>query len=156
MEAVIDALLDWIAGNSAYTTDGITRPIVVELSPEDLTREFYSGVPHLVPDDGVDERLNALYAFGDGPAGTIYILDANTIDGAREFDAPHDNPLWREILLHELVHHVQYQTGEADTWQCSSQGEVAAYTLGGRYLKQRYTDDPMGNRNFWARVYARC
>ena len=156
MEAVIDALLDWIAGNSAYTTDGITRPIVVELSPEDLTREFYSGVPHLVPDDGVDERLNALYAFGDGPAGTIYILDANTIDGAREFDAPHDNPLWREILLHELVHHVQRVTGAYDRFPCRNFGEREAYDLGGKFLKQRYARDPLPNRVFWATIYSRC
>lgn len=156
MDAILDALLDWIAQNSAYTVDEMPAPQVLQLSPQDLTREYYTGVAHLMPEDGVDDRLNALYAPGDGTSGTIYILDARAVEGADSFDAPTDNPLFREILLHELVHHVQVQSGASAAWPCLAMGEREAYALGGRYLKQTGTPDPMPNRHFWGAIYARC
>ena len=153
MDALIDIMLDWIAQNSRYDTRAMPHPTVIEMSPENLTREMYTGVAHLIPDDGVDERINALYAHEEH---TIYILEARYIDGAAEFETAKDNPLWREILLHELVHHVQWQSGVAQTWMCDAQGEVEAYQLGGVYLAQSFTPDPLPNRAFWARMYARC
>ncbi|SDD98913.1 hypothetical protein [Ruegeria marina] len=156
MELLIDALLDWIGKNSNYTIENIPHPIVRQLSPHELTREYYGNVAHLMPDDGVDERINALFAQTDGPNGTIYIIAAEHVEGAAEFDHPTDNPLFREILLHELVHHVQWQTGVSANWDCLALGEPEAYQLGGRYLKQTGTTDPLPNRNFWARIYARC
>ena len=156
MESLVDALLEWIGDHSSYDTQHVPSPVVVQLSPEDLTREFYTGVAHLMPEDGVDERVNALYAAADGPHGTIYLLAADTYEDAHHFDDPMENPLWREVLLHELVHHVQWQSGEADDWRCASQGEFEAYQLGGQYLKQISVADPMPNRNFWGMVYSRC
>ncbi|MCA0043772.1 hypothetical protein [Celeribacter litoreus] len=156
MDQLLAALLDWIAHNTDYRTIDLPAPIVLELSPSELTREFYSGVEHLSPDDGVDERLNALYAPEDGPHGTIYILQASEVDDAEYFEEPSDNPLFREILLHELVHHVQFQSGASESWQCLSMGEKEAYALGGTYLKQTFTADPLPNRNFWGAMYARC
>lgn len=155
MDALIDALLDWIADNSDYSTE-VPHPIVLQLTPQELTRELYTGVAHLIPEGGVDDRVNALYAFDDGPHGTIYILRAEGYADAAHFDDPTDNPLWREVLLHELVHHVQWQTGEAETWACPAQGERAAYALGGQYLHQAHARDPMGNRAFWGHLYSRC
>ena len=156
MDALIDALLAWVAGNSDYDTTAMPHPAVIELSPQELTLEFYNGIASLMPDDGVDERLNALFAVTDGPNGTIYILDAATIEGAAHYDDPHQNPLWREILLHELVHHAQAQSGATEHWECRRFGEMEAYTLGGRYLKQKRIDDPMPNRMFWAHAYSTC
>jgi hypothetical protein len=156
MEAVIDLLLDWIADNSTYKTTDMVHPAILELSAEELTREYYTGVPHLMPDDGVDERVNALYAPGDGTHGTIYILAPDLAEGAQDFENLRDNPLWQEILLHELVHHAQHQSGIAEGWACPSLGETEAYRLGGRYLRQRHVTDPMPNRSFWGAIYGRC
>lgn len=156
MDGLIDALLAWIGDNSTYNTYDIPHPIVHQLSAEELTREYYSGVAHLMPDDGVDERLNALYATTDGPHGTIYVIEAPAVEGAEEFETPEDNPLFREILLHELVHHVQQSSGAAEEWPCLSLGETEAYRMGGRYLRALRVDDPLPNRNFWAAIYARC
>lgn len=156
MDALIDLLLDWVAQNTAYDTAAMPHPAVVELSPELLTREFYSGIASLMPEDGVDERLNALFAVTDGPHGTIYILDADTIDGASHYDDAHENPLWREILLHELVHHAQAQSGAVAGWECRRHGEMEACSLGGRYLDEARIEDPMPNRRFWAHAYSRC
>jgi len=156
MDALIDALLDWIGDHSDLRTTQIPTPIVLELTAKDLTSEYYTGVAHLIPEGGVDTRLNALYAASDGPEGTIYIINAVNIVGAEDFDDPRENPLWREILLHELVHHVQWHTGLVETWACHAQGETQAYHLGGQYLAQQNVDDPLPNRAFWARMYARC
>ena len=156
MDVLIDALLDWIGDHSTYDVADIPHPIVRQLSPEELTREYYTGVAHLIPDDGVDERLNALYAPGDGAHGTIYMIDAARYDGATNFEPATENPLWREVLLHELVHHVQHQSGAAAAWPCLAMGERQAYALGGQYLDELRVDDPMPNRAFWGAIYARC
>ena len=156
MDILIDILLDWIGENSRYEVAGIEPPVVQLMTPQELTREYYTGAPHLTPADGVDERLNALYAAVDGPVGTIYVLAPDYAPQAEAYDDPSENPIWREYLLHELVHHVQWQTGEADTWACQSQGEWDAYLIGGRYLQDARVTDPMPNRNFGARMYSRC
>ncbi|MBD3678393.1 MAG: hypothetical protein HUJ27_08325 [Rhodobacteraceae bacterium] len=156
MEPLIEILLAWIGENTDYDVTTIPTPIVRQMSPEDLTKEYYAGVTHLLPDDGVDERINALFSTTDGPNGTIYIIEADRIEGAEEFDHPTDNPLFREILLHELIHHVQWKSGASEDWECLAMGEPEAYILGGRYLRQSRTTDPLPNRNFWARIYARC
>ena len=156
MDPLIALLLGWIAENTDYQTEAIEPPAVVAMTPQELTKEYYSGAPHLLPDDGVDDRLNALYSFEDGPNGTIFIIAPEFVDDAEHFDEPSENPLYREILLHELVHHVQWETGEADAWACQSYGEREAYILGGQYLRQLRYDDPLKNRMFWAHMYARC
>ncbi|MBV6636317.1 MAG: hypothetical protein KI788_10465 [Mameliella sp.] len=156
MDILIDALLAWIGEETDYGTHDLPHPIVRVMSPQELTREYYSGVAHLMPEDGVDDRLNALFARTDGPNGTIYLLAPAHIDYAEDFDSPTDNPLWREILLHELVHYVQWKSGASQSWDCLAMGEPEAYTLGGRYLKKTRTTDPLPNRMFWGRIYARC
>lgn len=156
MDTLIATLLAWIAATGAYDTTAMPAPRVVEMTPQELTQEFYADAMQLMPEDGVDDRINALFAHSDGPAGTIYIIAPRFVDDAVHFEDPRDNPLWREILLHELVHHAQWRSGTAATWACQSFGEREAYILGGRYLKQVHADDPMPNRMFWAQLYARC
>ena len=156
MDPVVATLMAWIAAHTDYRTDTVVPPEVVQLTAEELTREYYTGVAHLIPEDGVDERVNALYAATDGEVGTVYIMRAAELADAGQFSDPMDNPIWREILLHELVHHVQWQTGEAETWACPAAGEKEAYRLGGVYLRQVGATDPIPNRNFWAHMYARC
>lgn len=156
MEQLATALLVWIAAHSDLETRALPLPEIVLMSPQTLTREYYTGAPHLIPKDGVDDRLNALYAAEDGPNGTIYTLAPAHIDGAADFDDPADNPLFREIILHELVHHAQWQTGQPESWACQSQGEKDAYHLGGHYLKELRVTDPIPNRNFWAHMYSLC
>jgi len=154
MNELMAALMVWIAANTPYDTAGMPLPELVEMSPRELTEEFYTGVPHLIPAKGVDDRVRALYAPGDGNAGRVYVLAAEYVEGAE--DDPYGNPLFHEMVLHELVHHVQFASGAAERYLCPAQGEVEAYAAGGRYLRQRFVTDPMPNRNFWARIYSRC
>ena len=156
MDPLLDALLDWIGANSAYDVSSVPRPALVELAPEELTRELYADAPQLLPEDGVDDRLLALYSHEDGEHGTLYVLTPEYVADAEYWEDPAENPIFREIVLHELIHHVQWQTGAADTWPCPSRGEEEAYTLGGRYLRQTHTPDPIPNRAFWAHAYSTC
>lgn len=66
------------------------------------------------------------------------------------------NPILTERLLHELVHHVQYQSGTMAKFTCTALGEKEAYRLGGLYFNRHHVVDPMPNRNFWANAYSRC
>lgn len=104
----------------------------------------------------MDERVRALYAAGEGPSGTVYMLAASFAEGAERYEHPTDNPVWREMVLHELIHHVQWATGEAEAWPCSRHGETEAYQLGGVFLREQGAPDPVPNRQFWAHVYGRC
>lgn len=155
MDALLDALLAWIGDNSTYDTAHLAHPTVVEVSAEDLTARYYQGKAHKAPADGVEDRLNALYIAGDGSDGTIYIRPATTIEGAKYFADPHENPLWAEILLHELVHHAQHARG-AETWTCVARGEAEAYRMGGLWFEQRHLPDPMSNREIWRDLYDDC
>ncbi len=156
MELILDALLAWLDVNTKYSTGDVPKPELVELSPAEMTREMYSDAMQLIPSDGVDERIFGLYSAEIEPSGRIYVVDARYMTDAGKFDDPHDNPIWREIVLHELVHHLQWQSGAVQTWECRNFGELEAYMIGGRYLRQLRVRDPMANRRFEARIRARC
>ena len=156
MDPLLDALLAWIERNTDYDTADLPRPAIVLMDPEELTVEFYSAAPQLLPEDGVDDRLLALYSAEDGPHGTLYVLAPRHVADAEYWEDPAENPIFREIVLHELVHHVQWQTGTADDWPCPAFGEREAYLLGGRYLREVGATDPIPNRNFWAHAYSTC
>jgi hypothetical protein len=125
------------------------------MTPAEITAEYYDAAGVAAASrQAVDPRIMALYAFEDGPHGAIYVIDPALTEGAD--DDPLGNPIFQERLLHELVHHVQRHTGAYDRFACPAEGEVDAYRLGGLFLKQRRVEDPLPNRNFWARVYSRC
>ncbi|SPH17381.1 hypothetical protein DEA8626_00899 [Defluviimonas aquaemixtae] len=156
MEALIDLLFAWLDNNSTYRTANLPPPEIVELSPRELTRQYYSDAPDLLPASGIDKRVFALYSTVDGAAGKIYVLRAAEVDGAEDYDDARENPIWREMVLHELIHHAQWQTEVMQSWPCRNVGERDAYLLGGKYLEQTGTDDPLPNRKLLARLYARC
>jgi len=155
MSETVAFLIHWIALNSDYATANLPSPKVVTMTPAEITAEYYDEAGLALADRrGVDPRIMALYAFEDGPHGTIYVIDPALTEGAG--DDPLGNPIFQERLLHELVHHVQYRTGAYDRFLCRAEGEVDAYRLGGLFLRQRHVEDWLPNRAFWARVYSRC
>ena len=157
MDSLAISLMAWIAANSSYDTANMEIPKIVQMTAQEITREAYSDHPKLVPENGVDERVFALYSFEDGANGTIYILKAELADDGAAPDEPAwKSPIFQERLLHELVHHAQYQSGAYETFPCKSFGEREAYELGGKFLAERYTSDPLPNRMFLSRIYSRC
>lgn len=156
MTDLLPALMIWIAANTAYDTAEIPLPEIVELTPRGLTEEYYSEAPHLIPAKGIDTRIQALYSNAEGSHGRVYVLAATLVEGVEDEEDPYTNPAFREMVLHELIHHVQFQTGQTERYMCPAQGEAEAYAAAGQYLRQIGADDPMPNRNFWAHVYSRC
>ena len=156
MDALLDALLEWLGRHGDYDVTALPRPAVVELDAAALTREAYRAVPELVPASGIDRRLFALYSWEHGADGTIFVLDRHLTEGRQDGEDPLENPVFRERLLHELVHHAQYHTGAYARFRCPARGELDAYRLGGEYLRQRHVTDPLPNRRVLAYMYSRC
>jgi hypothetical protein len=157
MEDLAALLLFWIGANSDYDTRNLPLPEIVEMSPRELTDEFYGGSGlRGAQRPSVDPRIMALYSTDEGLHGRIYIIAAHLTDGLQPGEDPLENPVFQERLLHELVHHVQHRTGAADAYLCNAAGEMEAYAMGGAYLDAIHADDPLPNRNFWARIYSRC
>lgn len=156
MEMLIEILLVWIGKNSDYDTSDLPAPVVVEMTAEQLTREMYSDVPDLVPTSGIDQRVFALYSWDEGATGTIYIRRAEDTEGVQAGEEPLENPVFQERLLHELIHHVQFQTGAYNAFPCRAFGEKQAYLLGGLFLSKRHARDPLPNRRLLAHIYSRC
>lgn len=157
METLVASLMLWIGANSAYVTTGVPAPEIRLVTPAQLTQEYYagSGLPASARPD-VDPRVMALYDWEAEPHGRIHIIDPALTEGMRAGEDPIENPVFQERLLHELVHHVQRQSGAYAHYQCPAEGEREAYRLGGLFLKRHHAEDPMPNRAFWARIYSRC
>jgi len=184
MEAIVNALLLWIAANSQYNVDNVAIPSIVFVSREEITAEYYSDHPEFMPKSGFDDRIWALYDAESIENGQIFLRLEELADAsaggllndpefistslkketqsikqnhAESFQQQFEqNPIMMERLLHELVHHVQFQTGANESFPCPAVGEKDAYQLGELYFKQRHIEDPLPNRNFWAHIYSRC
>lgn len=150
IESLVGSLLVWIASNSTYDTSNLAHPDVHLVSAEEITAEYYSEATERIPDNGVDPRIRALYTALDGEHGTIYLRYSGDIDEL------YDDIATQEVLLHELVHHVQWQTGVTETWRCQNEGELEAYALGAEFLRQKFHQDHFLSRRAWAHVYSTC
>jgi hypothetical protein len=158
MDHLVMTLLLWLATNSSYQVAEHAPPAVKLLTPAALTalvRER-SGIAAEPGEPEVDARLNGMFVPIDGPRGTIYLVRAEDTPRAAEHPVPSDNPVFRERLLHELVHYAQHASGEAANYRCPSQGELAAYRLGSFYLRQLGIADPMRNRRAVAFMQTLC
>lgn len=172
MEQLIAALMVWISANTSYKVGDIRQPEVRLLSPHEMTEEFYSGTDVPRPESGIDSRVFALYRQDEESNGVIFLLDprlnnelttesvdadASATDRSALLHADWlENPVFQEQLLHELIHHVQYQSGAVKDFPCPAYGEKEAYLLGGIYLNKRHANDPLPNRKVLAHMYSRC
>jgi hypothetical protein len=156
MEQVATALLVWIASHSSYREAArLPPPPIVTMTAEDLTTVVRQRAGAAAR--GVDDwRVYGYFSLDDEDHGTIYIVRPADTPGAELFEDPADNPIFRERLLHELVHYAQHATGEVQRLQCPQMRELAAYYLGGLYLKQRDIADPLPDRMFLAIWTSRC
>ena len=150
IETLMGSLMMWIAANSTYDTANIGQPNVLLVSAKAITAEYYSEAPEHAPVGGVDPRIKALYTPLEGENGTIYLRFTG------EPDELYDDIVTQEILLHELVHHVQWQAGVAETWRCQNEGELEAYALGAEFLRQESYQDHFLSRRAWAQIYSAC
>ncbi len=71
-------------------------------------------------------------------------------DGAIYFDEDYDarHPVWRSILFHEMVHHIQYlKQGNTKTCDAWYKKEHEAYNLQAAYLRKQGTSDKVVTDN---------
>ncbi len=107
MEQIAIGLLMWIAANSGYEAARLVPPPIVQLSPQAMAQTVGSGGGGAAlrsPQRLDDHRVQGYYDPDAGPAGTIYLIRAEHTPDAERYADPRDNPLFRERLLHELVH----------------------------------------------------
>ncbi len=156
MEQIAIALLTWIAAHSEYRVAQLQPPPLVLLSPEAMTAVVHEreGLPLVA--GMVDQRIQGYFTWEGGAQATIYLVRPEDTPGAAKYTNPSDNPLFRERLLHELVHFAQRATGAYEQRRCPAQNEFDAYQLGGLYLRELRVPDPLPNRLFLARMSSAC
>ena len=118
MKEILLSLLMWINQNSGFVYDGQPLPAVKQISNTQLAHIMFEGnVPA-----GYDEYgLVALY---QNIEETIYISD--TVDL--------DSDYGKSVLVHELVHHLQFKAGVHKDVFCLKSLERDAYELQNSYL----------------------
>ncbi len=172
MDNLIATLMLWISSNTTYDVTQIQPPEIRLVSPYEITSEYYRGSDEARPESGIDARIFALYNAKDAKNGIIFLVDPRLTSNLSMESADTDesvkgrskllhrewleNPVFQEQLLHELIHHVQHQTGAINQFPCPAYGEREAYLLGGKYLNQRYVGDPLPNRKLLAYRYGHC
>lgn len=160
MESLAMSLLLWLAAHSSYDATRAGVPPIHLLSPEAMTAMYYeqvsgrSGVPAGAPQ--VDRRIQGYFSWTEPPQGAIYLVRPEDTPGAASHADPATNPLFRERLLHELVHFAQHASGAYAHFACPAQGEFDAYRLGGIYLRELGVPDPLPGRMAWMRRYGTC
>ena len=80
---------------------------------------FGGSLPKAVNPDNL--KIFGLYNFNEGAVYLLDSIDLNTDEG-------------KGILLHELVHYLQYQTNMDDNVKCKNELESLAYVLEAKFL----------------------
>ena len=120
---LLPGLIGWINAHSSFAYDVNDAPGVQKVSATELAHIAFGGtMPKNV--DPSSLRIYGLYNFNDR---TVYLLDS--VDLATEHG--------KAILLHELVHYLQYQEGVDKSVECRNQLESLAYLLEARYLREQ-------------------
>jgi hypothetical protein len=113
-------LLDWINSHSSFTYDTDNTPDIKKVSSSEIAEVAFGGeLPKNINPDTL--QIFGLYNFNDG---AVYLLDSIDLDTDEG----------KGILLHELVHYLQYQTGIDKDVQCKNELESLAYVLEAKFL----------------------
>ena len=114
-------LLSWINSHSSFNYDIENIPDIKKVSSKEIAEVAFGGeLPKNINPDTL--QIFGFYNFNDG---AVYLLD--TID--LESDEG------KGILLHELVHYLQYQTGMDADAKCKNELESLAYVLEAKFLE---------------------
>ncbi len=115
-------MLDWLQKNTTFDLQNLKAPDIATLSSRNIARMAFGGnIPKAVDPEKL--KIYGLYNFHHK---TVYLLDSidlNTTSG-------------KGILLHELVHYIQYETGMDKDAACMHELEALAYRLEARFLDE--------------------
>ena len=117
-------------------------PAMISLLEEAKKMMKYEGSVPMPRMYSLNEKdLQALYCEGAPKCDTVTAIYK---DGAIYFDEDYDakHPLWRSIIFHEMVHHVQYvRQGSTRTCYVWYKKEREAYDLQASYLRKQGSSD---------------
>jgi hypothetical protein len=120
-DELISGLLGWINNHSSFKYDIDKIPDVKKVSSREIAMVAFGGtLPKAVNPDTL--KIFGLYNFNEG---SVYLLDSIDLDTDEG----------KGILLHELVHYLQYQTGMDDNVKCKNELESLAYVLEAKFLE---------------------
>ena len=111
----VDALVRWIAANSGYAAELKQTPRFVFLTPEAI-RHSFSGSSSM----GYADQTSAVQAAQT--RGTIYLPESFAL-GRDDY-----------ILVHELVHHLQDESGKR--FACLAAREREAYVIQTKFVQE--------------------
>lgn len=118
---LLSNLLTWINGHSSYSYNLDEMPKVKRASTKEIAQvAFGKELPKAL--DLNTFQIFGLYNFNEK---AIYLHDSIDLDTEKG----------KAILLHELVHFLQYQHGEDKQVKCKNELESLAYLLEAKYLK---------------------
>jgi len=125
-EELVSGLLGWINDHSSFKYDIEKIPEIKKVSSTKIAMVAFGGkLPKAVNPDNL--KIFGLYNFNEG---AVYLLDSIDLDSDKG----------KGILLHELVHYLQYQTGMDDNVKCKNELESLAYVLEAKFLEYHDRD----------------
>ncbi len=120
-EELVSGLLGWINNHSSFKYDIGKIPDVKKVSARQIAEVAFGGkLPKAV--NPANLQIFGLYNFNEK---AVYLLDSIDLDTDEG----------KGILLHELVHYLQYQTGMDDNVKCKNELESLAYVLEAKFLE---------------------
>ncbi len=128
MKALLISLILWINQNSTLDYDPTAGlPRVVKTSPETLVSTLFNdNIPKHLSAKDLNKVKADVVAIYHSDRKIVYLRD--NVDTGSEFG--------KAALVHELVHFVQYQTGENERVRCTAELERDAYDIQRIYMKQ--------------------
>jgi hypothetical protein len=120
-DELVSGLLGWINSHSSFEYDIDKIPDIKKVSARQIAEVAFGGkLPKAVNPENL--QIFGLYNFNEG---AVYLLDSIDLDTDEG----------KGILLHELVHYLQYQTGLDDNVNCKNELESLAYVLEAKFLE---------------------
>lgn len=120
-EELAAGLLGWINSHSSFTYDINNLPAIKKVSAQKIAEVAFGGeLPAAVNPENL--KIFGLYNFNEKAVYLLDSIDLETNEG-------------KGILLHELVHYLQYQTGVSNDAKCKNELESLAYVLEAKFLE---------------------
>lgn len=121
LEQLAGKLLGWLNEHTAYEYNVEHIPDIKTVSTRQIAEVAFGGkLPQAVNAENLN--IYGLYNFNEHAIYLLDSIDLNTVEG-------------KGILLHELVHYMQYQMGEDKSVDCKNELESLAYVLEAKFLE---------------------
>jgi hypothetical protein len=124
IESLMDNLVGWINQHTSFEHHVDSLPKLIIAAPDIIAEVAFGGkLPGNV--DAASLNIMGLYNFNEKAIYLLDDLDLNTEEG-------------KGILLHELVHYLQYQEDIDKNVECKNELEALAYMIEAKYLNTQH------------------